>query len=431
MDAILEKSLERTREDIAVYSSIIEMMELAPGEMNHLYIPTIKNMIRQSQRTIECIETGEPFAASCFTNPAEIFTAMDLHWYFLFKQSFAGGLPNPHMMEDLEALDHMPVASDVCTLIRLALHYLDAGLVPKPTVYLGIVEPCDGIAGVHEAIRTHRSWRDVPSWAPDSIYWDDDASLTYFANEFKEMVKFLTEHTGKKFDLDRLREVVQETNKQYALWQEHAELKRAIPCPHRNMMSMQCFSQTNFEGGGRPEITGWFKDLVADAEMRVKENRPEVASQKIRVLWFDIPPVWFEELFGWLEEEWGAVIVMDMVGYCPYTLIDTKDEDTIFKGFAKRVLMDPPMVRQARGFADNFLNDITRIVRDYKIDCVIWPGHIGHKDGAASISLMRERCRELDVPFLHIGMDQFDKRYMTPEEVKTKISQFFTAMGLG
>ncbi len=431
MDAKTEKSLERTREDIAVYSSIIEMMELAPGEMNHLYIPTMKNMVRQANRIIECIETGEPFAASSFSNPTEIFTAMDLNWYFPFKQAFAGGVPNPHMMDDLEGLDIMPVSSDICTLVRLALYYVDKGLLPKPTVYLGIVEPCDGIVGVHEAMRTHPDWRDVPTWAPDTIYWGDERSFEYMGNGLKDMVKFLTEHTGKQFDLDRLREVVEESNRQYLLWQEHAELKRAVPCPHSYLMGMQCFYQTNFEGGGRTEATKWFADLVADAEKRVEENKPEVEGQKIRVLWFDILPVWFEELFGWMEQEWGAIIVMDMVSFCPYELIDTRDEDTIFKGLARRVMMDPPMVRQARGYADNFLNDLTRIVRDYKIDCVIWPGHIGHKDGAASVSLMRERCRQLDVPFLHIGMDQFDKRYVSPDEVKTRISQFFTAMGLG
>jgi len=101
----------------------------------------------------------------------------------------------------------------------------------------------------------------------------------------------------------------------------------------------------------------------------------------------------------------------------------------MFRGMAKRLLMDPPMVRQARGLADNFLADINRIVRDYKIDCVIWPGHIGHKDGAASVSLMRELCREIGVPFLHIGMDQFDKRYMSPEQIKERISHFFMVLG--
>ena len=103
----------------------------------------------------------------------------------------------------------------------------------------------------------------------------------------------------------------------------------------------------------------------------------------------------------------------------------------MFQGLAKRCLFDVPMIRQARGIADNFLSDISRIVRDYKIDCVVWPGHMGHKDGAASGSLMREICRDLNVPLLHIGLDLYDRRYTTIEQIKDSMSQFFTAMGLG
>jgi hypothetical protein len=88
------------------------------------------------------------------------------------------------------------------------------------------------------------------------------------------------------------------------------------------------------------------------------------------------------------------------------------------------------MIRQARGTAENFSNDIRRIVKDYKIDCVIWPGHMGHKDGSATIAIMRETCGELGVPFLHIGLDLFDKRYTSIDEVKEKVSEFFRGMGL-
>jgi hypothetical protein len=56
---------------------------------------------------------------------------------------------------------------------------------------------------------------------------------------------------------------------------------------------------------------------------------------------------------------------------------------------------------------------------------------MGHKDSAASISVMRDTCREIGVPFLHIGLDQFDRRYTPVEEVKNRIAEFFTAMGLG
>jgi len=102
-----------------------------------------------------------------------------------------------------------------------------------------------------------------------------------------------------------------------------------------------------------------------------------------------------------------------------------------FQSVALDQSLDAPMIRQARGTADNFSNDIRRTVKDYKIDCVIWPGHMGHKDGSAASGIMRQTCRELGVPFLQIGLDLFDPRYTSVDEVKDKVSEFFSAMGLG
>ena len=142
-------------------------------------------------------------------------------------------------------------------------------------------------------------------------------------------------------------------------------------------------------------------------------------------------PFYFGEITAWLQEEWGGVIAMDMVSYCPYELVDTSTEDSLFRGLARRAYQDGPMIRQSRGKAENVMEDITRIVKDYNIDCVIYPAHMGHKDMAASSSIIADSCRSLGVPFLHIGMDQADKRYRTIDEIKDHVSRFFRAMGLG
>jgi hypothetical protein len=120
-----------------------------------------------------------------------------------------------------------------------------------------------------------------------------------------------------------------------------------------------------------------------------------------------------------------------MTGYAPYTLIDTSSEESMFRGLAKRNMCDLPMVRQVRGTADTLASDIVRVAKDYKIDCVIWPAHMGHKDGGASIGIMREVCRDIGVPLLTLGLDLFDKRYTTIDELKNRFSDFFTTMGLG
>ena len=152
--------------------------------------------------------------------------------------------------------------------------------------------------------------------------------------------------------------------------------------------------------------------------------------EKVRLFWFDIMPYgWIFEFMPWLEEELGAVIVNDMFGNFPYSLIDTSSEETIYHDLAKRNLVDAPMIRQARGTAENFAVDIRRIVKEYKVDVVIWPGHMGHKDGAATVGIMRETCRDLGVPFLHIGLDLFDKRYTSIEEVKDRVATFLKGHG--
>ncbi|MBW1900752.1 MAG: 2-hydroxyacyl-CoA dehydratase [Deltaproteobacteria bacterium] len=433
MDEKKEKSLSRIREEIAMYEPIVELLELDPGEMGHLQLPILRNSLKQSKKTVACIEKDLPLIASQYTNPVEILTAMDVHWYFHIEQMFAasGSGGSPHIMQDLEEADKLPIPNDCCTLIRLALYYQVAGLFPIPTAYLALTEPCDSVAGWHAAFMHHPDWRGVPVFAPDPPYHNDDRAIAYYADEMRRMVDFITEHTGKTLDIDRLREVVEETNKGYALWMEYNEIRRNTPTPHSYIMPMSCFYQINTAGAGDPEKTKWYHDMVADAEMRVRENKPEVPDQKIRLFWYDIQPFYFGEIVPWLETEWGGVIAMDMISYCPFELIDTSTEDSLFRGLAKRAFQDGPMIHQARGLADNVVHDITRIVKDYKIDCVIFPGHMGHKDMAASTSIMRETCRDLGVAFLHLGLDVADKRYATVDELKDKMSQFFTAMGLG
>jgi len=432
MDEKKEMSLSRTKEEIALYEPILEVLELDPGEMGHLHIPVLKDMLTRHKRTVECVEKGLPFLASQFTNPVEILTAMDLHWYFTIEQIFtgAGSGGTPHHMEDLEAADRMTVPKDCCTLIRLTLYYAIADLLPIPSAYLALTEPCDSVTGWHAAFMHHPDWRDVPVFVPDPPYHQDERAVEYYAGEMRRMIDFITKHTGKTLDMDRLREVVEETNKQYELWLEYNDIRRSIPAPHGNILGMSCFGMTNCPGAGNPENTPWFKDLIADAEMRVRENKPEVPNQKIRVFWYDILPTFFGEISSWLEQEWGAVVVMDMVGYCPYELIDTSTEDSMLRGLAKRAFQHGPMIHQGRGSVDNVVLDIQRIVKDYKVDCVFFPGHMGHKEMAASASIMRDTCRDLGVPFLHIGMDSMDSRYTTVDEIKGIISQFFTAMGL-
>jgi hypothetical protein len=392
-----KKGLERLKEEIGLIELFIKLTKENLDEFSDLVIPLVEFRLEENKKTVECVETGEPFLSSWYTNAPEIYTAMDLHWYCVASGAFGtGGVEPPSFLDDLERVDQMVVPADVCTLLRLSLFYVEADLVPPPTAFIAGITPCDGIVGLHEAIRNH-----------------------------------IEEHTGRKLEMARLREVVEESNRQYELWQEHNELRRSVPCPHGAALAMGAFGVAQGRESGRPRGTAWLRKLVDDAEKRIVEKRPVVPNESIRLLWYDLHPVWFGELIEWLQQEWRAIIIQSYFTYFPYTRVDTSSDDAIWEGLAKRALLDSPMVRQARGTVDVFAQDLVRIVKDFKLDCVIWPGHMGHKDGAAAIPMLKEACREVGVPFLQIGLDTYDRRYTPVDEIKNKISQFFSAMDLG
>ena len=426
-----EKAIQLYKDDVAYMQMLYDLLAADDSEEAKINRAVIQAVMDRSGEVLQCIERDEPFIASWYPYSAEFLTAMDVTWW-MFAQTAFLGIESPHVLEDIDGGERL-LGSDFCTVLRLLLYYVEADVSPKPSALVALLHPCDGTTIVHQAIK-HGKWADVPMFGADPPYWDDERAIQYYANEMRRLVDFVTEVTGKKLDIDRLREVCEQSNRIYALWQEYNELRRAIPCPHDwTIGPPQAFAMATYYYVGKPGGEEWFKLLLKNAERRVKEKvDPIPGGERIRVLWFDILPLlWQMDIQPWMETEWGINIVMNMFGYTPFTPIDTKNEDTMFHDMAKRSLNDFPMVRQARGVADLFLSDIERIVKDYSIDCVIWPGHMGHKDGSANVGMMREKCRELGVPFLYIGLDLFDKRYTSPEEVKDQLNRFFSMHGLG
>ena len=435
IDAVKKKSLARYKEERDWFKILHDATKVMPGEEYRLQEKLLTILLDSKKTVVDGVENEKPFIGGYFCNAPELFNAMNLPWFMLMETPFLAASA-PYLMQDIDGSEEMGLSADLCTAIRLPIYYVESGLMPVPSAVLGLLYPCDGAPMLHQVLEHNEAWKDVPIFSCDPPYTSDERAVNYFADELRRMVDFLQKHTGRTIDMKRLVEVCDESNKAYSLWQEYNELRRNVPSPHGwEIGGAQAFAISQCFVAGDPRCTDWFRQLLKCGEERIKNgegaSKTEGWKEKIRLFWFDIMPYgWIFEFMPWLEEELGAVIVMDMFGNFPYTLIDTSSEETMFHDLAKRNLLDSPMIRQARGTAENFSGDIRRIVKDYKIDCVIWPGHMGHKDGAATIAIMRQTCAELGVPFLHIGLDLFDRRYTSVEEVKDKVSEFFHGMGL-
>jgi len=383
-------------------------------------------------RIICAHEEGRPFVNNNYCTAPEMTEAMEIPWLMLYEAPFMA-VSAEGLSEQIDETAAMGLGTELCTAIRMSIYYVEKDLVPIPSAVIGFIFPCDGMPMLHQVIKHSKSWGHVPMFCPDPAYFNDERGIDYFANEIKKMRGFLEETTGARLDMDRLKEVIDEGNKQYLLWQEYNELRRAVPCPHGySLGGPMCFAVSQMFRTGHPEGTEWFQGLVDYTEEKVRRGRGVVEKEKVRLFWFDIMPTgWLFEFMPWLEQEFGAVVVMDMFGNHPYTTIDTSSEQEIWRGLARRGLFETPMVRQAMGPAEGFVTDLRRIVKDYQIDVVVWPGHMGHKETQGAFGIMQEACRDLGVPFLDLRMDIFDRRYATADQIKEKFANFFRGMGLG
>jgi benzoyl-CoA reductase/2-hydroxyglutaryl-CoA dehydratase subunit BcrC/BadD/HgdB len=423
-----KRGLERFRMYAEGKRAMITMIEESP-DPNPVLLGFFKLMLADDERIVDCIENDKPLLSTWYGNANEICAAMDIQAYCLVDNILHLG----PTQEDLDGMDAVPIPADMCGLIKMGAYAVEKGLVPVPTAMIAMLEPCDAQSALHEAWMNTPGWEGVPTFSLDPAYgatgWDYD----YFAGELRRMITFLEDHVGRKMDWDRLREVIEATNKQYEAWAEYNECRRAVPCPHPSSFptSDLCWGLTQHIVAGQPEVVDVITMLAGDAAAKVKAGVAGVPGERIRILWADLVPFWHGPLSEWLASEWQANVVMDFQGYTPYEHIDTSTEDSMLVGLAKRCLNEVPMIRQARGSVDAMIEDITRITKDYTCDCVIFPGHVGHKDQSASVGFLREACRDLKIPLLILTVDNFDPRFTPIEELSRQILEFFEAHGLG
>lgn len=382
----------------------------------------------QTNAVIAAAENGTPLLSSWYGNVSEIYAAMDIDFYC--PVDFV--LANQPFTNDITTAHDGPTPEDTCGLIRQAAIAVSEGLVPTPTQIVAMLEPCDAQTTLHELWQKTPEWSSVPVFSLDPPYGSTHEDYLYFAGETKRMVAWLEEQTGHKLDEDRLREICDWTNEVTGLWQEICELQRAVPAPLPSFVIPELsWYSTQHVNSGSPKTIQLFKMMLGAAEAAVAAGAGALPDERIRVYWADLDGTWPNPVLGpWLAETYGAIVVNSFQGEAAiYTPIDTTSVDTMLYGLGRRSINEVPMIRQARGTIDLFAEDIKRAVANYNLDCVLFPGHKGHKDQSASIGFLREICREAGVPLLAFTSDIFDATWMPPDQVQRRIAEFFAAQG--
>jgi benzoyl-CoA reductase/2-hydroxyglutaryl-CoA dehydratase subunit BcrC/BadD/HgdB len=325
--------------------------------------------------------------------------------------------------EFLDAAEGAGVTSDTCSNDRFIIGAALLGELPSNSFFVTSSSPCDGTRVAYPILR---KMLDCPMLFLDAPFRDDREALRYYAAQLKnELIPFVEEHTGRKFDIDRFREVIVESNKAYQAMVDIHDTYMVKPAPLPGMLKLAPF-MSFFRGAGRPGATRTLEVFREDVTRRVREGRTEGPfEEKCRVMWVHMIPTYDRELFAWMEESFGATMVVNSVAnVMMLEPVDPSSLDTMLEGVAWQGLdMTMSFMRlETQAFIDHNLRAYDR----YDCDCMIATQHIGCQSVCGARGLLRAQCREREIPLLFLEFDYNDDRVLSTEAMREQIEEFFT-----
>jgi benzoyl-CoA reductase/2-hydroxyglutaryl-CoA dehydratase subunit BcrC/BadD/HgdB len=397
------------------------------GDYGHLVAAAIEHDVaRYRDIAAAMADENRKVAMFEFGLVPQLFYAFDCAALCLeFFPSFYSGTDMSMMYEFLEAAEEAGVPSDTCSTDRFIVGATLKGELPTNSFFVTSSSPCDGTRIAYPILQ---KILDCPMLFLDAPFRNDREAVRYYAGQLKDqLIPFVEKHTGRKFDIDRFREVIVESNQAYELLVDTRETYRVKPAPHHGMLRATPY-QLFMSGAGRPQTTETLGLFCEDATRRVREGRTEGPfPEKHRVMWVHVPPTYDYELFSWMEEKFGATLVVDSLSSTSVLEpIDPSSLETMLEGVAWQGLdMTMSFMRyESAEFIDFTLNAYDQ----YGCDCIITTQHVGCQSICGARGLIREACREREIPLLFIEFDYNDDRVLAREQMRAQIEDFFTTV---
>jgi benzoyl-CoA reductase/2-hydroxyglutaryl-CoA dehydratase subunit BcrC/BadD/HgdB len=390
--------------------------------------PEMKAIMDWVGRILSAVDEGKPIVWNQFTFWCEVMIAMDLQPLAPEVWPAAGAPGMMGMPEILEAVmaggnpildpaEEAGIPPQLCTAGRAIIGGVLTGTIPPPSMIVMPSYPCDNTRTIYQVAA---QLTGAPLYVLDCPYWmDEPEAMEYWVNQYKGLIFFLEEHSGKKLDYDRLKEVAEESNRFVEYWLEGTELLKMKPLP-QNGPFLATEVLLNL---GLPIATEAVKARLDALKARIARGEKAVPEEKVRVVWNYLPVIWDIALFDWMAGEFGAVTPVAMGSWEHHEPVDTSTPESIIRGMARRAL-GVHMGRHGRGASDLWIEDTLNAFEQWQCDCIIVNGALGCKWVRGSYGLLRDICRERGIPVMMFDADIADHRVVSQEEVHARIGKF-------
>ena len=325
-------------------------------------------------------------------------------------------------------------SSDNCAYVKADIGlFLDGGMgpgkpIPFPTItvcnYVGCNVYVKWFEHLADISGSKLFMLDVPFLRTDRVREED---VRYVVAQLRELIALCESVTGRRFDIDELREALAHSARAQDGYARAKHLTKHHPAPFDSY-----FDSINMMGPinvlrGTAEAAVFFDAAVEEFERLVAQDLGPLSEERFRTVVEGPPPYPFYRSFRNLFTKWGAVAVQSTystVGgiwefgfrHDPRRPLESIAEQMLRENLTNRSIV----ARYAQ---------IKRYVEEWEADALVIHSIKSCRLFSAGQGDMREYfIKELGVPTLLVESDLEDPRYYAEAQIRNRVDAFFEAL---
>ncbi len=362
-------------------------------------------------------KNGKKLALHTVFVPAEILYAMDIVPIHAETTTWMTAIFTGEESEVLSESAKMGLATEICSAHRGLAGAYGLGALPQPDMILWSSLQCDNTAKSGELLmEINRS----PGFFIDHPFGSNVNETDYLVQELQELIDFLEKQSGNKMNWTKLSQTVALMDRQIELSTDIARLRQSVPTTFAPKRFFELL-MNHYLFPGQPRAIEYLQTLKSEMVEQIQKGQAVVQPERFRLMTLLVPPMYSLRFLSQIPQDYGAVSVVEPL----FSLWNEGRLDPAepLNSIAQKISMFPEMCMYGQ-LGDRITGKIVESAKEYRVDGAICYAHIGCRQAAGIIKVLKDILNEIDIPMLTIDCDILDSTIASEEEIRTKISQF-------
>ncbi len=259
----------------------------------------------------------------------------------------------------------------------------------------------------------------------DGVY---ESCVRVVSENVREFIRFVERLVGRRLDMDRLGEVVDDMIEMNRVWHEVNELRKAVPCPMHSRHFWACMPASLYLLGDIKDAISAYRDLHRELSAMIEQGQGAVPGERYRLAFGELPPWHNLKFFDALAERGWNFVVESWAYHPPIPLDLSGVQDPVEKIARHAIQFNTGYYRHAlEGGSDfGYLGyPYVHWAREYRVDGMFMHPLVTCRSASTHLGYVRETLEtEIHVPSLWVEGDIVDFTLFDPEEALRKAAAF-------